>query len=447
VATVLVLAACSSEDAVVAPGVGAAPAADVGDVAAGAGTDERDVLSAPAATAATTNTATTTTTSTEVTSTPLATSPSSSVEHAPIVRVDPPDPRPGPVLPVVQGWAAFDLHLQTILRAGSDAVSATVIENGEVVHEVALGWRTPDGDPVEVGHRYRLASISKVITAITTLQLVEDGLIGLDDPVGARLAARVGVSTPADGVSDLTVRQLLTHRSGIGQYENLMFARQVESCPEAAAVALGRGLERAPGSTFRYSNVNFCLLGLLVEELTATAYADVVEQRLLQPLGISGMRLAGTFDVTDGDVEHESTPERNYMEVLGAAGSWVGSPTDVAEIVNSLDLTTPGWKALGTAMNTEMMTITTDPPAPSEPGDDPTVPAPAPTGGYGMGLMIFGPGGFGHTGTVESTHAMTARDASGRVWAITVSGDHPSSSRDLAGIIGEALRYSGVTVG
>jgi len=131
------------------------------------------------------------------------------------------------------------------------------------------------------------------------------------------------------------------------------------------------------------------------------------------------------------------------MEVLGASGSWIGSPTDVAESMNSLDMTTPGWKPLSSAMNAEMMTITTDPPVAAEPGNDTIVPVPAPTGGYGMGLMIFGPDAFGHTGTVESTHAMTARDASGRVWAITVSGDHPSSSRDLAGIVAEALRYAG----
>lgn len=431
VAALLGLAACSSEDAVAVPVADAGTAIDAATTIAS--TEERDVFSSVETVAPESAVAPATT----------AATPSSVVETVPIVPAEPPDPRPGPVLPVVQGWAAFDLHLQTVLRAGSDAVSATVIDDGEVVHEVALGSRTADGDPVEIGDRYRLASISKVITAITVLQLVDDGLIGLDDAVGPWLAARVGVGEPAGGVNELTVRQLLTHRSGIGQYENLMFARQVESCPEAAAVALGRGLERAPGTTFRYSNVNFCLLGLLVEEVTGMAYVDAVDERLLQPLGISGMRLPGTFDVAEGDVEHASTPERNYMEVLGASGSWIGSPTDVAEIMNSLDMTTPGWKPLSSAMNAEMMTITTDPPVAAEPGNDTIVPVPAPTGGYGMGLMIFGPDAFGHTGTVESTHAMTARDASGRVWAITVSGDHPSSSRDLAGIVAEALRYAG----
>lgn len=356
---------------------------------------------------------------------------------------------PSAVSPDVTGWAAFDLHLMTILQAGSNAVSATVLRDGEVVHSVALGDRTAS-DAVSIGDRYRVASISKVVTAITVLRLVEQGAIGLDDVVGSRVARRVGVSTPADGVEDVTVRHLLTHRSGVGQYENLMFRRQVESCSAAAAHAFGRSLERTPGSTFRYSNVNFCALGLLIEEVTGRPYEDVVRAELLTPLGIEGMRLAGTFDVGDDDVEHRSAPDRNYMEVLGASGSWVASPTEVATIIDSLDRSTAGWKPLAPDSIAEMRTITQDPPPPPLTDEQAattssTVVAPAPPSrGYGMGLMIFGPDSFGHTGTLESTHAMTVRQADGITWAVTVSGDHPSSSRDLAGIVAEGLRYAGV---
>ncbi len=375
---------------------------------------------------------------------PASTLPASSV--AGVVLTPPTAGVPLAVAPSVTGWAAFDLHLMTILDAGSPAVSATVLRDGEVVHEVALGERTQAGDPVEIGDRYRVASMSKVVTAITMLRLVEQGLIGLDDPVGERLAARVGVASPAVGVEWITVRHLLTHRSGIAQYEDLMFRRQVESCEQAASTGLGRDLERAPGTKLRYSNLNFCLLGLLVEDVTGRRYEDVVRIELLEPLGIEGMRLAGTFDVRDGDVEHRSDEGRNYMEVLGAAGSWIASPTEITTITNSLDLSTPGWKPLGPETTAAMRTITRDPPLTAEEAatTSSTLDPPAPaTRGYGMGLMIFGPDAFGHTGTLESTHAMTARQADGITWAITVSGDSPSSTRDLASIVAEALRYAG----
>ena len=64
-----------------------------------------------------------------------------------------------------------------------------------------------------------------------------------------------------------------------------------------------------------------------------------------------------------------------------------------------------------------------------------------------MGLMIFGPDSYGHTGTVESTHAMFAQRPDGIGWAITVSGDYPSSTRQLARIMENALLLGGFTDG
>ena len=78
-------------------------------------------------------------------------------------------------------------------------------------------------------------------------------------------------------------------------------------------------------------------------------YEDVVNDRLLQPLGIEGMRLAGTFDPDPAEVIHPSVPPRNYMEVLGAAGSWVASASDVVTILDALDPSTPGWHPLSAA--------------------------------------------------------------------------------------------------
>lgn len=382
------------------------------------------------------------------TTTPAATTPAATTIPATTTSTSTTTTLPTPVT----GWDAFDLHLRSVLDAGSDAVSATVLLDGEVVHEVALGIRTSaSADPVDVGDHYRVASISKVVTAITVLRLAESGLIDLDAPIGRHLASIVGVSSPPSRLDRVTPRNLLTHRSGLAQFEDLMFRREVESCREAATSGLSRELERDPGTTFRYSNLNFCLLGLLIEDVTGRAYVDVARDELLVPLGLDGMRVAGTFDVDEGDVEHRSDAGRNYMEVLGAAGSWIASPTDIAMIINSLDLATPGWKPLRAETIADMRTFPIDPPVPPEPlaeGVDLaapttiTLPPPPPTRGYGLGLMVFGPESFGHTGTLESTHAMTARQADGITWAITVSGDHPSSTRDLAGIIDEALRLA-----
>ena len=167
--------------------------------------------------------------------------------------------------------------------------------------------------------------------------------------------------------------------------------------PGRRPAGLSASLAAPPGHAYRYSNLNFCLLGLLVEQVAGRPYEAVVDDRLLEPLGIEGMRLVGTFDPDPAEVVHPSVPARNYMEVLGAAGSWVATPSDIVTIVDSLDPTKPGWHPLSPPM-LELMRQPL-----------PAVPYPDAGRWYGLGLMVFGDGSFGHTGTVERTHAMVRR--------------------------------------
>jgi D-alanyl-D-alanine carboxypeptidase len=349
------------------------------------------------------------------------------------VTIAPLPPRPDATeAPILTGWAAFDATInQAVLGGGSDAVSVAVSIDGEIVHQAAMGVRVPDTtEAVETTDKFRIASISKTITAITALQLVEEGVVGLDDPIGSIVAEAVGVGAPSAGVPDLTVRRLLTHTSGFPQYESLFFRNQVGSCAEAAAVGVTRSLQ---GAGYRYSNMNFCVLGLLIEQLTGQDYEQVVYERLLTPLGISGMRLAATQDPGPGEAVHRTVPGRNYMEVLGAAGAWVASPADLVTIFDSLDPNTPGWKPLEPATVAEMKTAVNDPLSPDR--------------GYGMGMILYGAGAAGHTGTVESTHAMVLDRADNVTWAVTVSGENPSETVRLAGIVDRALAAGGFVAG
>ena len=327
------------------------------------------------------------------------------------------------------GWAAFDAELtrQILGGGGSDAYSVTVAIGGDIVHEAAFGARVPDTfDVVEPTDRFRIASISKPITAIVALQLVEAGLVGLDEPVGERVAAAVGVGDPGRA-GQITIRQLLTHTSGFAQYESLFFRNQVASCEEAAAVGLSRSIG---GGGFRYSNMNYCVLGLVIEQVTGQDYQKVVYERLLTPLGLSGMRLAPTYDPGPGEVEHRSVPGRNYMEVLAAAGAWVATPTDLVTLFDSLDNSTPGFKPLDPETVATMLT--------TPEGTD---------RGYGMGMILYGGGTYGHTGTIESTHAMVFDRADDVTWAVTVSGENPSDTTRLAGMVDRALAAGGFVAG
>jgi D-alanyl-D-alanine carboxypeptidase len=348
------------------------------------------------------------------------------VTIAPLPRPDATD------APMLTGWAGFDAALRSaVLGGGSDAVSVAVSIDGEIVHASAMGVRVPDTlDAVKATDKFRVASISKPITAITALQLVEEGVVGLDEPIGSIVAFAVGARVPSAGAAGLTVRQLLTHTSGFPQYESLFFRNQVGSCEEAAAVGLTRSLQ---GGGYRYSNMNYCVLGVLIEQLTGQSYEQAVYERLLTPLGISGMRLAPTYDPGPGEVVHRSVPGRNYMEVLGAAGAWVASPSDLVTIFDSLDPDTPGWKPLEAETVAAMKRAVNDPLAPDR--------------GYGMGVILYGGGAAGHTGTIESTHAMVLDRADNVTWAVTVSGEHPSDTPRLAGMVDRALVAGGFIPG
>ena len=333
--------------------------------------------------------------------------------------------------PQPTGWAAFDASLaDALIRNGNTAASVAVSIGGDIVHSAAFGWRTGDlSEPAEPGDRFRVASISKTLTSIALLQLVEEGVVGLDEPVGGLVAGSLDVGNTSAAVRAITVRQLLTHTSGFGKYDGVFFRGGSTDCRQAATIGLGSGVG---GRSYRYSNMNYCVAGVLLEALTGKSYESVVYEQVLTPLGLFGLRLAPTFDPGPDEVAHYSTPGRNYMETLGAAGAWLAAPDDLVTVMNSLDLSTPGWKPLELDTLREMRT---------------PVNGLFDQRGYGMGLILYGAGRFGHTGTIESTHAMMVNRGDGVIWAITVAGPYPGDTPRLESIINRAFEAGGFIAG
>jgi D-alanyl-D-alanine carboxypeptidase len=324
----------------------------------------------------------------------------------------------------VTGWEAFDRSLErSIISNGSPGLSVAVMSHGQLVRSSALGRHgVGSGRPVDEYSRFRVASISKIITAVVVLQLVDEGLMELDRPIGARLAAGLGLGPVSPGVAALTAEHLLSHTSGFGSYQNSFFSERQLTCADVGAQALASG-SATPGSGMRYSNMNYCLAHLLIEEVTGQSYTDAVYERLLTPLGITGMRLAGTYDTGPDEVVHFSRPGRNYMEALGGAGAWIATATDIARIVDSLDPATPGWRPLGPDLLARMR----------------QPPLGRADGGYGLGLILYPDGSVGHTGTLESTHAMVVSRPDGVTWALLVNGEHPRQSASLRSMVDRAF--------
>jgi CubicO group peptidase (beta-lactamase class C family) len=157
---------------------------------------------------------------------------------------------------------------------------------------------------------FRLASVTKQFTAAAVLLLAEDGRLGLDDPV------RRWLPSLPPGADAVTIRHLLTHTSGLVDYEDLMAPGATAQVHDADVLALLEGERRlyfAPGSAWRYSNSGYALLALVVERASGRSFADFLHERIFAPLG-----MAGTVAHRDG---FDTVSQRAYG-YSGGAGAW-----------------------------------------------------------------------------------------------------------------------------
>jgi len=283
--------------------------------------------------------------------------------------------------------------------------------------------------PVNVDSSFRIASISKVVTAETVLKLVDQGLLQLDEPIVGRVADNIGLTLADDRARNITVKQLLTHTSGISNFLKIFFDAGSYDQMGMLTEVLGQPLATEPGSTYKYSNVNFILLGKAIELVTGLTYQDAAKQLVLSPLGLQSFRMVGTYEFGPSDALHAVSGGRTYMEQLGAAGAWVATASDVAKLLDSLNADSPTQHLV----SRELMDLMKVPATPS-PAD--------PLWDYGLGLRIFVSGEWGHSGSVENVHAMVVHRSDGLVVCVLVNGAKPKDTDELIGAINDAVLAS-----
>jgi len=162
--------------------------------------------------------------------------------------------------------------------------SVLVLQDGEPVFQRAYGLADLEaGTAATPRTNYRLASVSKQFTAACLLLLAEDGALSVDDPVRRWLPS---LPAAADAV---TLRHLLSHTSGLVDYEDLIPADQTAQVRDADVLRLLEGEDRlyfTPGSDYRYSNSGYALLALVAERASGMRFADVLRTRIFAPLGM-----------------------------------------------------------------------------------------------------------------------------------------------------------------
>lgn len=159
------------------------------------------------------------------------------------------------------------------------------VEDGKVLTK-AFGERVEgSGEAVTRDTPFPIGSVTKSFTALAIMQLVEAGKLGLDDPVSRHLSAFA--EGPARAV---TLRQLLNHTSGYStvqgnSYHGNADAAEIGLIDYAARLAHVAPV-RAPGTVWQYSNLNYQILGAVIEQASGESYADYIEQHIFAPLGM-----------------------------------------------------------------------------------------------------------------------------------------------------------------
>src|SRR5712691_868589 len=204
-------------------------------------------------------------------------------------------------------------QIDRLMRNYAGAVpgaSVLVVRDGKVVLRKSYGMANlEDRIAATPDTNYRLASMTKQFTAAAILMLAERGKLTLNDPITKYLA----LPTYANAI---TIRQLLTHTSGLLAYEDLIppgTTRQLKDADVLDLLAKESTTYFAPGTHYRYSNTGYAFLALIVERASGMRFADFLRENIFTP---AGMRASVAFE------EGISTVPRRAYGYSSSDGGW-----------------------------------------------------------------------------------------------------------------------------
>jgi len=377
----------------------------------------------------------------------------------------------GPTGSALPGLESYDEMMTALIKKWDvPGAGLAVAHQGKLVLVRGYGFADKERSlPVEPTSLFRLASLSKTVTAVAVLRLVQDGRLKLDDKVVPLLG---DIGPRADRITDsrvhdITVRHLLQHSGGFDRNRSgdVVFmpgaadAAQRQGgplppdCPTIMRDTLERKLDFAPGERFAYSNIGYCILGRVVERVTGVTYETHVRQHVLGPVGATRMKIGHTLRPADGEVtyyDYRGAKEVKAMPGLGlkiapqpygafaletmdSYGGWIGAPVDYLRFVLGID-SQRGAALLNAATLAEMNARTRLESGTAD-GDE------ANGNGvfYGLGIRIrpvtHGANLF-HTGSLPGTNTLAVRTADGFAWVVAFN----SRPQDRNGFRGEVDR-------
>lgn len=336
------------------------------------------------------------------------------------------------------GLESFDRIVTALmLKWGIPGGALALVKDGRLILSRGYGYADLEtAEPVAADALFRIASVTKPVTAVAALRLHERGKLDLD--AGAfsfrpDLLPPLGVNRNPQ-LDAISVRQLLWHvggwdraASGDPMFRPLTTAAAVDapapaSCETVMRFMLGQPLDFAPGTRYAYSNFGYCVLGRVIAQAAGIPYEEYVRDSILAPLGITRMRVGSTrvSGRAAGEVRYydrESTTSifgdgvvpwpygGFYLEAMDSHGGWIASAPDLLRFLTAVDgfSTRPDFLQPGTiaTMLTTAVTVW---------GTSPYY--------YAMGwLRRPAQDNWWHDGSLPGTTSLLVRAGNGLAWA------------------------------
>lgn len=212
-------------------------------------------------------------------------------QHNPYASLPPETSLPGKI-------AAIDRELQAAAAEERFSGVLLITRNGDPLLERAVGSANRAFNvPNTLNTKFYIASQTKMFTAIAAMQLVAAGKLRLEEPIAKHLPDYPDQKSAAR----ITLRQLLTHTSGLGDFQSAEYEAkrwQLKGLADFYQFFAHRPLRFEPGKGWGYSNAGFLLLGLIVERASGQPYTEYVQQRIFRPAGMTSSGFALPDDLT-----------------------------------------------------------------------------------------------------------------------------------------------------
>lgn len=271
--------------------------------------------------------------------------------------------------------ASFDRMMVAFLKKHEvPGATLAVAKDGKLVYARGFGFAELDQrQPMEARSLMRVASVSKPITAVAILRLMEEGKLTLDDLVFDLLKIQPhleGNDRFDPRWKKITIRHLLQHTGGWDRekafdpmFRPVMITRSLGVKPPARPEHIirymaGKPLQFDPGERYAYSNFGYCLLGRVIEKVSGKSYEQYVRDTLLAPLGVKDMKIGKTL------LAHRTPREAHYydqkrrhakaimgpmfgrevplpygawhLEAMDAHGGWIASAPDLVRFASAV---------------------------------------------------------------------------------------------------------------